>query len=123
MNQPVPDINEIIPSKAKTWIGLVSSLLTLGVPYVLTVSTSLPAPWPVVIGLVIAVLGALGIYKGPYKPEGTILAVDPSAPKVAASVPDNAPVARPTYTGPLTGSTAPLPPPPGEYRNPYKTQG
>lgn len=113
-----PDINEIIPSKAKTWVGLLTSLLTLGVPYALSVSTALPPPWPVVIGLVIAVLGALGIYKAPYKPTGTVLAVDPSAPVVADSVPASAPTARPTYTGPVTGSNSPDP---GDYpTNPWK---
>lgn len=106
-----PNISDIIPSKAKTWVGLVSSLLTLGVPYVLSVSEALSPPWPVIIGLVIAVLGALGVYKAPYQPEGTTLAVDPTAPTVAPSVPSNAPVA--------AAPTA-VPPPTGGYPNPWK---
>lgn len=109
MTTPTPDITEIVPSKLKPWVGLVGSLLTLGVPYVLSVSDSLPAPWPLVVGLVIAVLGALGIYKAPYKPTGTVLAVDPKAEKVSDSVPANAPVA-------VHPNDAP---PAGGYQNPW----
>lgn len=108
MTAPV-DVSTIVPSKVKPWVGLVSSLLTLGVPYVLSVSDALPQPWPVVIGLVIAVLGAVGIYKAPYKPTGVVLA--PDTPQVAqASVEAGAVDA--------AASSAPLPPL-GEYQNPF----
>lgn len=78
-----PDITALIPSKAKAWVGLLSSLLTLGVPYVLSVTDTLPSPWPIVIGLVIAALSWLGIYKAPYTPAGATLA--PDTPAVAAA--------------------------------------
>lgn len=107
-----PDINEIIPTKWKTWVGLIGSLLTIVGPYILQAGDYLPAPWPLVVGLFFAVLTTLGIYKAPYRPTGTILAVDPSAPVVSDKVPDNAPTARPTYVGPIT--------PDGPMSNPWK---
>jgi len=106
------DINAIIPSKAKTWVSLVGTLLTFIGPFILSSTDALPAPWPAVIGAVFAVLTVLGVYKAPYKPTGTILAVDPSAPVVSDKVPENAPTARPTYVGPDT--------PGGPVRNPWK---
>ena len=104
MTAPV-DITNLLPSKAKTWVGLFGSLLTLGVPYVLQFSTDLPAPWPVVIGAVIAVLTALGIYHAPYAPTGTTIA--PDTPEVAAAAAGTAPKATP-------------PPESGPYHNPWK---
>lgn len=75
MTTPAP-----APSTAKTWVGLAGAALTALIPYILTVSTSLPEPWPAVVGGVIALLTALGVYKAPYVPSGTVLAPDPHAP-------------------------------------------
>lgn len=77
-----PDISAIIPLKAKAWVGLLGSLLTLIVPVALDATQTLDQPWPTVIGLVVAVLTALGIYKAPYKPTGTTLAIDPRTPVI-----------------------------------------
>lgn len=115
MTAPV-DINAIIPSKAKTWVGLVGSLLTFVVPFILSAEQYLPSPWPAVIGGVIAVLTALGIYKAPYSPQGTTLAVDPTATTVSSSVPVNAPVAVSAANTPVV----PTPPPVGGWRNQWK---
>ena len=52
----------------KAWTGLIGSLLTFVVPYLVQQSAGLPSPWPAVIGAVVAVLTALGIYNAPYKP-------------------------------------------------------
>lgn len=73
MTTPQFDITEVIPSKAKAWVGLLGSLLTLFGPVILETTNALPAPWPVVIGGVFAALTFLGIYKAPYKPQGTVL--------------------------------------------------
>lgn len=88
------DLSSLIPSKFKTVVGLVGSLLTFVVPFILSVEDYLPSPWPAVIGVVLSVLTALGVYKAPYKPAGTVL--------VPESVAKSAP------------------PAPGEYRNQWK---
>ena len=111
MSTPSVDITNLLPSKAKTWVGLLGSLLTFGVPYLLQFSTDLPAPWPVVIGAVLAVLTALGIYHAPYAPTGTTLA--PDTPAVAAAAAGQAPAA------PVAPKAAP-PSETGAYTNPWK---
>jgi hypothetical protein len=74
----------IPPSTAKSWVALVGSALAVAVPLVLSVATYLPEPWPAVVGAVIALLTAAGVYKAPYKPADTVIApttsVDPPAP-------------------------------------------
>lgn len=113
MTTPSVDITEILPSKAKTWVGLLGSLVTLSAPLALSASETLPAPWPFIIGAVLAVLTALGVYQAPYKPAGTTLAVDPQATKVdELSVPHAAPVAVPAQDVPGT--------PANGYKNPWK---
>ena len=52
----------------KSWVALVGSLLTFIIPWVVQYSTLLPAPWPAVIGAVVAVLTAVGVYHAPYQP-------------------------------------------------------
>ena len=91
MTAPV-DLAAIVPSKAKTWIGFVGALLSFAGPFVLESADLLPTPWPAVIGVVFAVATALGIYRGPYKPTGTVLAVDP-AEKPVDRLPEGTPVA------------------------------
>ncbi len=96
MTNPI-DLSAIVPSKAKTWVSLIGALLTIIGPWILQSANLLPSPWPGVIGLIFAVLTAAGVYKADYKPEGTVLAVDPSAPVIASSVPATAPVATPSH--------------------------
>lgn len=69
-----PDLSSIIPSKWKTYVGLIGSALSFIVPLVISVEDYLPEPWPAVIGGALAVLTALGIYHAPYVPAGTVLA-------------------------------------------------
>lgn len=86
------DITEIIPSKAKTYVGLIGSLVTFIAPLALSVSDALPAPWPAVIGGVLAVLTALGIYKAPYKPTADTVLVHKSevaTPGLPPATPQN----------------------------------
>ena len=52
----------------KAWTALIGSLLTLIIPTLVSVSAAWPAPWPAVIGGVVAVLTALGVYRAPYRP-------------------------------------------------------
>lgn len=80
-----PDLSGLVPLKWKTWVGLLGSALSFAVPYVLEVTNALPSPWPAVVGVVLFALSALGIYKAPYKPVGTVLVPDPR-PQVAVSV-------------------------------------
>jgi hypothetical protein len=89
------NLEEIVPSKAKTWVGLVGSVVTFVAPLVLSVSDALPSPWSAVIGAVLAVLTALGIYKAPYLPPETVVVPESVATGVQ------------------------LPPSEGEYRNPW----
>lgn len=95
-----PTITTINPSKSKTWVAVLGTVLTAVIPYVLQAAEFVPDPWPLVIGAVIAVLTALGVYKAPYKPEGTSVVSNSELNKVAT----------------------PLPPvdAPGQYQNPWK---
>lgn len=68
-----PDLSFIIPTKYKTYVGLIGAGLSFLVPFVLEATEGLPAPWPAVIGAVLWILTALGVYKAPYKPTGTVL--------------------------------------------------
>lgn len=52
----------------KSWVALIGSFLTFIVPWVVQYSSLLPAPWPAVIGAVVAVLTAVGVYHAPYQP-------------------------------------------------------
>jgi hypothetical protein len=68
---PKPVVTVIEPTKAKSWVAGVSAVLTVLVPYVLSVSNYLPDPWPAVVGGVIGVLGLVGVYKVPNHPKDT----------------------------------------------------
>lgn len=76
MTTPI-DISTIVPLKAKAWVGLVGSLLTFAGPFILENANLLPSPWPALIGVFFALATALGIYRAPYKPAGTVL-VEPT---------------------------------------------
>ena len=54
----------------KSWTAFIGSLLTLIIPILLQFSPMFPPPWPAVIGAVIAVLTAFGVYHAPYQPVG-----------------------------------------------------
>lgn len=93
MTQPVtPTITTLEPSKSKTWIAAIGGALTVIVPIVLSVSTNLPEPWPAVISAVVAVLTAVGVYRAPYKPEGTTVVPTVELKQVAVPLPTSAPV-------------------------------
>lgn len=85
------------PSILKTVVGLVGSLLTFVLPLLASVEDWLPQPWPVVIGIVLSIGTALGIYHAPYAPSVPSPAEEPVAPT---------PVVPPAVQGP--------------WRNPYK---
>ena len=104
MTAPI-DITSIVPKKLKTIVGLVGSLLTFAVPFILSAEQYLPPQWTAVIGAVLALLTAFGIYKAPYAPEGTVLA--PDVPEVHEAAKNAA-------------ATAVIPPPVGGWRNPWK---
>ena len=64
----------------KSWVALLGSMLTLIIPTLVQASYSLSAPWPAVIGAVVAVLTAVGVYEAPYKPVPPKDAPPPSTP-------------------------------------------
>ncbi len=64
----------------KSWVALLGSMLTLIIPTLVQASYSLPAPWPAVIGAIVAVLTAAGVYRAPYKPVQTKHAPPRSTP-------------------------------------------
>jgi hypothetical protein len=92
-----PNLSNLVPLKWKTWVATVSGVLTLLVPYVLEASNYLDSPWPLVVGAVIAVLGALGVYKAPYVAPGQVLA--PNTPAVQSAA-QKAPPVEGSYTNP-----------------------
>lgn len=115
MTTPSVTLEEIVPSKAKTWVGLIGSLLAFAGPFILQSTDALPAPWPAIVGLLFAVLAALGIYKAPYKPKGTTLAVDPASADSPAVTEGNTPVAVPA-----SEALPPVPKNDTDYQNPWK---
>jgi hypothetical protein len=76
------DLATIVPTKYKTIVGLVGSVVTFVVPLIVSVQDYLPAPWPAVLGVALSILTALGIYTVPFKPSGTTLAPDTPAVQV-----------------------------------------
>lgn len=68
-----PDLSGIIPQKYKAYIAIVGGALGLFVPYILEATEGLSAPWPLIIGGVVWLLTAFGVYRAPYKPPGTVL--------------------------------------------------
>jgi hypothetical protein len=83
MTTPTPK-----PSKFKTYVALAGSLLSFAIPLLLSVEQYLPPQWAAVIGGVIALLTAFGVYHAPYtKPAAPVVAdVTPQA----RSLPPNA---------------------------------
>lgn len=105
MTAPNPPINTINPSKSKTWVAAIGGSLTVVVPLILSVATYLPDPWPAIIGGLIGLLTVAGVYKAPYKPEGTSVVSNVDLREVATPLPPSAPQVQP--------------PPDGGYRNPW----
>jgi hypothetical protein len=64
----------------KAWVALFGSLLTFFVPLAVQYSASLPAPWPSLIGVVVALLTAVGVYHAPYQPVAPRNSAGPSSP-------------------------------------------
>lgn len=89
-----PDLSGLVPSKAKAVVGLIGSAVSFVVPYILAVEQYLPSPFPAVIGVVLFILSALGVYHAPFAPKGTVLVPEAQS----------------------------LPPTPGHYQNPWETQ-
>jgi hypothetical protein len=73
-------IEELVPLKYKTWIAAVGSVVSFVAPLALSVSDALPSPWPAVIGVVLSLLTALGVYKAPYKPADAVLVPEAAVP-------------------------------------------
>ena len=107
-----PDLSYLIPSKWKTVVGLIGSALSFAIPYVLEVTDGLPAPWPMLIGIALFILTALGIYRAPYKPAGTVLVQKSDVPKGTPT--DEMATAKPTPV------VDPVGPAKTDFRNPWK---
>lgn len=93
-----PDFSTIVPLKYKTLVAAIGGVLTIVVPYILQAAAHLPSPWPLVIGLVFAALGTLGVWRVPFVPPGHAIVPQAVAETVQRS----------------------LPPVPGEYPNPWR---
>ena len=52
----------------KAWTGLIGSLLAFIVPWVVQQSANFPQPWPALVGAVVALATAFGVYSAPYSP-------------------------------------------------------
>lgn len=75
MTTPTPT-----PSKAKTWVALIGTVLTILVPLATQLATSLPPQYAAVIGGIIGVLTLTGIYHAPYVPPGAVMVSVPPPP-------------------------------------------
>lgn len=62
MTTPTPGTPQ---TAAKAVVALIGSALSFIIPLLLQVSVALPAPWPALIGALVAVLTALGVYRVP----------------------------------------------------------
>jgi hypothetical protein len=70
------------PSKAKTWVALVGTMLMALLPLGLQVVGALPAPWgPLLTGIlgVIALFTTGAVHQAPYVPPGGFVVVPPSS--------------------------------------------
>lgn len=57
---------------AKAVVGLIGSLLTFIIPFIVQISGALPPQWQAVIGGVVALLTAFGVYKVPNKAKAPV---------------------------------------------------
>jgi hypothetical protein len=79
MTTPVPT-DPATPSKSKSWVALVGSVLAFAIPLLVQFQGFLPQPWPALIGGLIALLTMFGVYKAPYKPKDTVLVHEDAVP-------------------------------------------
>lgn len=93
MTAPTPKM-----TKDKTWAAVVGSILTVGVPLVAQLATSLPPQWAAVIGGVIGLLTITGVYHAPYKPMGPGSIGSVTVPVRAVFAPPEEPAPAPTPT-------------------------
>lgn len=104
-----PVVTTIEPTKAKTWVAAIGSVLTFAIPLLVSVQDYLPPPWPSVLGAVLAVLTTLGVYKTPNRPADTVI------------VPESQVITLPPNTGYTPVPDAPpAAPPVGGYKNPWQ---
>ena len=103
-----PVVTTIEPTKAKAWVAGVSAVLTVVVPYILSVATYLPDPWPAVVGGLIGLLAVFGVYKVPNRPADTVIVPESQVQTLPPNVP---------YT-PVPDT--PYVPPVGGYQNPWR---
>jgi hypothetical protein len=71
------------PSKAKTWVALIGTMLMALVPLGLQIVGALPAPWgPLLTGIlgVIGLFTTTGVHQAPYVSPGTAVVPTSSAP-------------------------------------------
>lgn len=102
-----PVVTTIEPTKAKSWVALAGSVLTFMLPLLVSAQDWLPAPWPAVIGVVLAVATALGVRQTPGRPADTVI------------VPESQVITLPAGVGYTPVPDAPVAPPVGGYTNPY----
>jgi hypothetical protein len=62
-------VDSFVPLRYKTWVALAGSLLTVIGPWILSTSSSLPEPWPALVGGVFGLLTVFGVYHAPYVPK------------------------------------------------------
>lgn len=107
MTTPTPVVTTVEPTKAKSWVALVGSVLTVAFPLLASAQNWLPDPWPAVVGGVLAIGTALGVRWTPYAPQGTVIVPSDQVTSLPAGVgytpvPDQ-PVAPVEYTNPYRG--------------------
>ena len=52
----------------KAWVALFGSVLTFVIPWIVEQSVSWPQPYPALVGMIVALLTAVGVYHAPYQP-------------------------------------------------------
>lgn len=63
----------ITPSKAKTYVAFVGTVLTIVIPLVVQMSTNWPPQYQALLSGIIGLLTIFGVYQAPYKPKGTVI--------------------------------------------------
>lgn len=108
-----PIVTTVEPTKAKSWVALVGSLLSFALPLLASVQNLVPEPWPAVIGGVCAL--------------GTWIAtrLTPNHPANTSLVPNDQIISLPNGVGYSPVPDVPQAPPPPSttgYRNPWEQQ-
>lgn len=60
--------------KLKAYVALLGGILTVAIPTVIDFAVYLPPQWQAVVGAVVALLTALGVYAAPNRPKGAVIA-------------------------------------------------